>query len=593
MWSPARAARLAGLRCRARGAARGFSSAGPSARPLLQPPSSGEGAVQLYQDSGIDTEAAGVPTIAVIGPSRRGKSVLASLLAGGRPELFKQSHSSFEAMTSGTHVCELPGAGPAGKALRVIDTEGLSHVGRSRNKEALVRQFLISTYLTSSWLIWLDTEVLSTGFFTTMWLVHDYVVDVLRIRDAARARLPRIMYVRTQETEVQRREYSAEFANFGAFFERVMEDHEDAPILRQMFADDGIRGHALPVWTLEDLEQFEAGRFWSEGHSSPFRSSVAELWDKLDAAGGGGEGVGQERSDGPPLLALGALQQHLEKIAKLEAFDPRDHEAMKVARLRAAFRASYGKLNAPEGGEVDPVKLADLFDPEDRAVRTAGCDLDAYASARLQELCSSMRLEPEVAFQDPEVQAVLAQFARAAPIFSAAVSAYCRSGLSEGDILLRAVEEWSLDAEAMRSALLAALGAADESFLQQTGLQARTARQLRLRERLAWRIDECVMRLRARVATELELRPDGPGSPPVFAWVWRLGRWQAPQIKDGKAVRGARVKDSSLWTDGSTWAMYEEQWDSRHRGGSWVGAPRARGTLAEGRAALPVPGPSP
>ncbi|CAK0832763.1 unnamed protein product [Prorocentrum cordatum] len=205
---------------------------------------------------------------------------------------------------------------------------------------------------------------------------------------------------------------------------------------------------------------------------------------------------------------------------------------MKVARLRAAFRASYGKLNPSEGAEVDPVKLADLFDPEDRAVRAAGCDLSAYASARLQEICASMRLEPEVAFADPEVQAVLAQFARAAPIFSAAVQAYCRSGLSEGDILLRAVEDWSLDAEAMRSALLGALGAADESFLRQTGLPARTARQLRLRERLAWRIDECVMRLRGRVATELELRPDAASSPPVLAWVWRLGRWAAPQIKD-------------------------------------------------------------
>merc|ERR1719183_2272088 len=108
-------------------------------------------------------------------------------------------------MTSGTHVCEVTAS--KGGPLRIVDTEGLSHVGRSRKNEALVRQFLISTYLTSSWVVWLDTEVLSSAFFNTMWLVHDYVVDVLRIHEASSKSLPGLISIRTQETEVQQREY--------------------------------------------------------------------------------------------------------------------------------------------------------------------------------------------------------------------------------------------------------------------------------------------------------------------------------------------------------------------------------------------------
>merc|ERR1719253_1391476 len=188
----------------ARGHFHGAVAAGPrgfsSARPLLQPPKAEDEIITLQEGCGLDIDAPGVHTLSVIGPSRRGKSVLAGLLAGGDPRLFAQSHSSFQAMTSGTHVCEVANPAADGAPLRIIDTEGLSHVGRSRSRrEALVRQFLVSTYLTSSWVIWLDSEVLSTSFFTMMWLGHDYVVDVLKVRgDRVPEALPRLMYISTQ-----------------------------------------------------------------------------------------------------------------------------------------------------------------------------------------------------------------------------------------------------------------------------------------------------------------------------------------------------------------------------------------------------------
>mmetsp|Transcript_40936 Transcript_40936/g.108165 ORF Transcript_40936/g.108165 Transcript_40936/m.108165 type:complete len:196 (-) Transcript_40936:14-601(-) len=190
--------RPARLSFAARGHFRGAVAAGPrgfSARPLLQPPVAEDGIISLQEGCGLDIDAPGVHTLSVIGPSRRGKSVLAGLLAGGDPRLFAQSHSSFQAMTSGTHAVEVANPAASGAPLRIIDTEGLSHVGRSRSRrEALVRQFLVSTYLTSSWVIWLDSEVLSTSFFTMMWLVHDYVVDVLKVRgDRSPESLPRLM----------------------------------------------------------------------------------------------------------------------------------------------------------------------------------------------------------------------------------------------------------------------------------------------------------------------------------------------------------------------------------------------------------------
>merc|ERR550525_897076 len=90
-----------------------------------------------------------------------------------------------------------------------------------------------------------------------------------------------MMYIRTQETDVQRREYSGDFSSFGSFFGSVLESHEDGSILRQMFATGGIHGHALPVWTVEDLESFESGLFWSDIHASPFKTAVATLRDRL------------------------------------------------------------------------------------------------------------------------------------------------------------------------------------------------------------------------------------------------------------------------------------------------------------------------
>lgn len=103
------------------------------ARPLLQPPEVDGATIQVCTDAVLDLDLPSVPTISVIGPSRRGKSVLGCLLAGGDPGLFQQSHSSFKAMTSGTHVVEVP-ARDGGLPLRIVDTEGLSHIWQEQEK---------------------------------------------------------------------------------------------------------------------------------------------------------------------------------------------------------------------------------------------------------------------------------------------------------------------------------------------------------------------------------------------------------------------------------------------------------------------------
>lgn len=534
------------------------------ARALLQPPSEADGPVQLMGNCGLDLDAEQVPTLAVIGPSRRGKSVLCSLLSGGSPHRFKQSHSSFRAMTSGTHICEVQSCeGPwRGQQLRVIDTEGLSHIGRSRNAEALVRQFLVSTYLTSSWLIWLDTEVLSSSFFNMMWLVHDYVVDVLRVRDVASTRLPRLMYVRTQETDVQRREYASEFGDYGAFFAHVMEEHEDAHILRQMFAPGGIHGHALPVWTVEDLDKYEAGQFWSTGHDSPFKRTVHDLNQVLASASTPLEGEAVS-AIGPPLMALSALQQHLPRISRLEAFDPRDHEYAKILRLRTHLRGTYGKGKPGETELSRAVWLADLFDPGEREVMKHGGDIAKVAKARVEAHCNFLRLDGEVGFADPEVAHFFDQMAVAANIFRAASSAFAKEQFSELGILRGAIQQWRLNPDLVATELALSLKAAEAQFLSKTGLQPEHLKGLGMHTRLRWTIDESIARLRARASGKLRLDGKAWGtSEQVTATVWYLGEWKGANPQDGKASR-ARGHNLALWTDGLDWALYTERQDSK------------------------------
>jgi len=580
------------------------------ASPLLQPPANGEGPIELLNHGGVDLDAPGVPTWAVIGPSRRGKSVLASLLAGGDPELFPQSHSSFQALTSGTNMVEVAAENTAASCngkLRIIDTEGLSHVGRSRSqKEALVRQFLISTYLTSSWVIWLDTEVLSTNFFTVMWLVHDYVVDVLKVREAAALRLPRLMYIRTQETNVQRREYASDFADFSHFFRHVIAEHEDANILKQMFAPDGIHGHSLPLWTLEDLEAYEKKIFWLPAHTSPFKGHVASLRNLLTlqpeqaaAATSVVEDNAQGNLFGPPLLALSSLEQLLPKISRLEAFDPRDHENTKVARLRAHLRASYGRLG--DAGSATVVHLLNIFDPEDREMRKSGNRIDLCAQAKLEEQCRVMRLELEVAKADREVAAVMDRFKEAAPIYSAALAAFGEVAddgdkdklTAEEPILKAAICRWGLDPEAAKSGLAEFLARREDQFLATIPQLTRSEmKKLNLHERLRWRMEDCVMRLRGKVASDFVVEELGTKGSRSAARVWRLGRWRGRTPSDGKSRR-PKEAEFALQANGSEWILYEERFDKDAQGGQWVGIPCASGHLAFTSGALPLPCPAP
>lgn len=566
------------LRCSASAASTASRLLG---QPLLQPSASVEGAIELNHSCSLDLSAEGVPTLALIGPSRRGKSVLSSLLAGGNPNTFQQSHSSFRAMTNGTHIFEVPGRLGA-LPVRVIDTEGLSHVGRSRVKEAMVRQFLISTYLTSSSVIWLDTEVLSSSFFTMMWLVYDYVVDVLKIKDAAGSRLPRLMYIRTQETDVQRREYETDFQDFGQFFEKVLEEHEDAQLLRQMFAPDGIQGHALPVWTSEDLEAYEGNVFWTPAHNTPFRASVENLQSQLLSPLEVNLVEGQEAvAVGPPLLALESLEQHLPRIARLEAFDPRDHESTKVSRIRAQLRASYGR--PMEDGSQEAFRLANQFDPNDRPVRANGGRIDLLARARLEEQCKRQRLDVEEALADREVALWLHNFSEAQAVFSAAVDAFAGSDQTQRRILHDAIESWQLDPDTVSKELAASLAVAEEKFLSATGLGAGCLKTLGLREQLSWRYDECVLRLRGKVASELELR-DRPDESKKTCIVWRLGRWEGSPPKDGKS-RYTKGLEYALWTDGCAWELYTERQEGHN--GLWTGILQDQGITSQG--ALPVP----
>jgi len=579
------------------------------ASPLLQLPANGAGPIELLNNGGVDLDASGVPTWAVIGPSRRGKSVLACLLAGGDPELFPQSHSSFQALTSGTNMVEVSAENTSASCngrLRIIDTEGLSHVGRSRSqKEALVRQFLISTYLTSSWLIWLDTEVLSTGFFTMMWLVHDYVVDVLRVKEAAALRLPRLMYIRTQETDVQRREYASDFADFRCFFGHVVAEHEDANILTQMFAPGGIHGHSLPLWTVEDLEAYERKLFWLPTHTSPFKAQVASLRNLLmlqpqaAATEGALKDDVREKPDGPPLLALSSLEQLLPKISRLEAFDPRDHENTKVARLRAHLRASYGRLG--DAGSASIVHLLNIFDPEDREMRKVGNRIDLCAEAKLEEQCRVMRLELEVAKADREVAAVLERFKEAAPIYSAALVAFGEVAddtdkdklTAEEPILKAAICRWGLDPEAAQAGLGQFLASREEQFLANVPQLTRgEMKKLNLHERLRWRMDDCIMRLRGKVATDFVVEELGTKGGRSAARVWRLGRWRGRAPSDGKSRR-PKETEFALQANGAKWVLYEERFDKNMQGGQWIGIPCDSGHLSFTSGALPLPSPAP
>jgi hypothetical protein len=475
-------------------------------------------------------------------------------------------------------VCEVEAA--SGGPLRIVDTEGLSHIGRSRKNEALVRQFLISTYLTSSWVIWLDTEVLSSGFFNTMWLVHDYVVDVLRINEASSKSLPGLIYIRTQETEVQQREYRNEFDNFGSFFGSVLEEHEDAHILRQMFDPGRIVGHSLPVWTVEDLESFESNKFWLETHTSSFKDAVSSLCAVLSETH---EQSVAEASCSPPLLTLNCLPKYLPKIARLEKFDPRDHEATKVGRLRAQLRGRYGS----------PLRsalwLADLFDPDDKEVHEHNFCIEAVARARIEGVCDSLRLEMEIAEVDPDVIFVLQRFSEAAKIFASAREFFACEKFSEKTILMRAIHCWRLDPDDLAAELWTSLAEAEREFLAATGLPRESLKDLRMHAKLKWRIEDAIVQLRGRAASDLHLRKVGVRGEFESALVWRLGEWPGLVQKRGPPSKMHRPQ-YSLWTDGASWRLYEEK-ELRQRDGPGfaIGELFEEGQLGEGDAMLPVP----
>jgi len=308
---------------------------------------------------------------------------------------------------------------------------------------------------------------------------------------------------------------------------------------------------------------------------------------------------------GPPLMALGQLEQHLPRIARLEAFDPRDHEVAKVARLRAQLRATYGRVadgvgaakRDPTGvcvSEMDAPDLLNIFDPEDRDVRGHSGRIDRVVEARVQAQCRSMRLEEEVALADPEIAAVLARFREVAAAFDAAAEAFALEAgpFAEREILLAAVTHWGLDAPSAAASLAADLREAEERFLAASGLTAQEMRRLNMHERARWRVEECVMRLRGKVAAKMRTLEGEAWDPedvaPAVRWVWRLGewRWKAP-ARDGKTQpKSQRPREYAVWADGASWVLYEERRFPKVC--EHAGVPREHGT--EVARALPLPG---
>merc|ERR1719336_210789 len=110
------------------------------------------------------------------------------------------------------------------------------------------------------------------------------------------------------------------------------------------------------------------------------------------------------------------------------------------------------------------------------------------------------------------------------------------------------------------------------------------------------------MRLRGKVAAEMLLLGDvsssGTDSMESIAeasphWVWRLGEWRwSAAPRDGKTQRPKKPCEYAVWTDGASWALYEErrQPGTTASAGAWAGALRDRGMLPDG-ARPPVPGP--
>jgi len=293
------------------------------------------------------------------------------------------------------------------------------------------------------------------------------------------------------------------------------------------------------------------------------------------------------------------LEQLLPKIARLEAFDPRDHENTKVARLRAHLRASYGRLG--DAGSASIVHLVNIFDPEDREMRKAGNCIYLCAEAKLEEQCRVMRLELEVAKADRDVAAVMERFKEAAPVYSAVLAAFGEVAddtdkdklTAEQPILKAAICRWGLDPEAAQAGLAQFLASREELFLANVPQLTRgEMTKLNLHERLRWRMDDCIMRLRGKVATDFVVEEPGTKGGRSAARVWRLGRWRGRAPSDGKSRRPGEA-EFALQANGAEWVLYEERFHKNAQGGQWIGIPCDSGHLSFTSGALPLPSPAP
>lgn len=288
-------------------------------------------------------------------------------------------------------------------------------------------------------------------------------------------------------------------------------------------------------------------------------------------------GPQSEELCGPPLLALSALATHLPKIAKLEKFDPRDHEATKVARLRAHLRGAYGSPLR------SPLWLADLFDPEDAEVRRQNYNIYDVAIARIEKMCQNLRLEPEIAEADPDVTTVMEEFGKAAKIFDAALEAFDSDTFSERRILLHTINTLGLDTSSLPAELWASFEKGEDLFLATTGLPRQSLKDLRLHQRVKWRIEDAILQLRDLKTKDLRVQKAASKDEFDVVKVWSLGEWANLKGRAG-AVQGFSKRPAyGLWTDGATWKIFEEKLvRRRHSEDSKIGVLFEEGRVTQG-----------
>lgn len=266
--------------------------------------------IELCLDANSDVAKGKKLTIALVGPSRKGKSVTAGLLVKDHTA-FTYSHSPRKPQTSGTQIYT---SKENGSDFQVVDSEGISHtLGPAGTIGA--KKLLSATYLTSSWLVWVDSNVMEDSFFGSMELVKNYVAS-----EVPEERMPSLLYLRTSDNETARLGYRPH-QSFQDYFAHEVTENERLNSLTPMFKQ--MKGIAFPEFTIKDLDAYQSGSFWSDEYVSPFKDQLKAVKDQLLA------------ESSPPPLSFQELRPLLRKINALDAVDFHVHVKQEFDNLIA------------------------------------------------------------------------------------------------------------------------------------------------------------------------------------------------------------------------------------------------------------------